>query len=153
MPILGLLPLPLTRGLRRSEAAALVCADIERARDGSGRLLIRRSKTDAEGQGAVVAITAKAMRDLKAIRNGAGDDAPVFGLRPAAIHRRIKSAARVAGLGDGFGGHSGRVGLAIRLTTNQAPVPTIMKQGRWSSSSMIARYTRNQSAAEALKYL
>ena len=62
-------------GLRRSEAAALVWGDVERARDGSGRLLIRRSKTDAEGAGAVVAITKRAMRDLKAIRNGAGDDA------------------------------------------------------------------------------
>ena len=39
--------------LRRSEAAALEWADVELRPDGSGRLTIRRSKTDQEGEGAV----------------------------------------------------------------------------------------------------
>ena len=39
--------------LRVSEVAALDCADVERTDDGSGRLTIRRSKTDQEGKGTV----------------------------------------------------------------------------------------------------
>ena len=38
-------------GLRRSEAAALMWGDVERAEDGSGRVTIRQSKTDREGGG------------------------------------------------------------------------------------------------------
>ena len=140
-------------GLRRSEAAALVWRDVRRQRDRSGRLLIRRSKTDAEGHGAVVAITARAMRDLQAIREDAGEDEKVFGLSPSWIHHRIKAVAQAAGLGDGFGGHSGRVGLARRMVANEAPVPVVMQQGRWADVKMVARYTRGESAGTALKYL
>ena len=39
--------------LRVSEAAALTWSDVATEADGTGRLLIRRSKTDAEGEGAV----------------------------------------------------------------------------------------------------
>ena len=141
-------------GLRRSEAAALVWADVEREKDGSGRLLIRRSKTDKQGEGAVVAITKRAIRDLAAIRgDAAGNDAPVFALSESALHRRIKAAAKAAGLGDGFGGHSGRVGMARRMTQSGAPAQTVMRQGRWKNFDMVARYTRNESAGAALKYL
>ena len=41
-------------GLRRSEAAALTWGDAQRWDDGSGRITVIRSKTDAEAQGAVV---------------------------------------------------------------------------------------------------
>ena len=64
--------------LRRSEAAALTWADLERADDGSGRLTIRRAKGDQEGRGAVVYIGTEALAALEAIRPGdAGPDAPV----------------------------------------------------------------------------
>ena len=139
-------------GLRRSEAASLVWADVQRQPNGSGRLLIRCPKTDAQGPGAVVVITPQGLRDLAAIRQGAPADAPVFGLSAVQITRRIKAAARAAGLGDGFGGHSGRVGLARRMMQNGAPMQTVMLQGRWKSSSMVARYTQNEGAA-ALSYL
>ena len=39
--------------LRRSEAAALTWGDVELRSDGTGRVLIARSKTDQEGEGAV----------------------------------------------------------------------------------------------------
>lgn len=140
-------------GLRRSEAAALVWADIERVKDGSGRLTVRFSKTDAEGVGKIIAITARAMRDLKAIRGNAPDDARVFGLTDRAIHKRINAVAKNAGLGDEFGGHSGRVGLARRMLANQAPLPAIMLQGRWESARTVSRYVRAEAAGAALKYL
>ena len=62
-------------GLRRSEAAALTWGDVQRWDDGSGRITVVRSKTDAEAEGAVVAITPVAMRALDAIRPlGASDE-------------------------------------------------------------------------------
>ena len=140
-------------GLRRSEAAALLWADVDRADDGSGRLTIRHSKTDREGEGAVVAITARAMADLEAMREGAGDEDPVFGLSDQQISRRVRAAALAAGLGEGFSGHSGRVGMARRMTANGAPLPVVMRQGRWESERMPARYVRHESAGAALAYL
>ena len=50
--------------LRVSEAAALSWRDIECEADGTGRLLIRRSKTDAEGQGAVAFLSATTLAAL-----------------------------------------------------------------------------------------
>ena len=143
-------------GLRRSEAAALTWGQITRADDGSGRIEVRRSKTDQEAAGAVVAITAAALRDLDrmaALRGSRAPDASVFGLCDRTIARRIAAAAKAAGLGDGFSGHSGRVGMAQRMTSNRAPAAAVMRQGRWSSVRMVARYTRHQAAAEALEYL
>ena len=140
-------------GLRRSEASALRWEDVQQVDDGSGRLMIKRSKTDVVGQGEVVAITLRAMRDLEAIRQGAGASVRVFGLSPSQIHRRLKAAAKAAGLGGNFSGHSGRVGMATRMTRLGAPMPVVMRQGRWVSSRMPARYVRNESASVALAYL
>ena len=100
-------------GLRRSEAAALTWADVETAADGSGRVRIARSKTDQDGAGEVVAVTATTVQALEAIRNGADENSSVFGMSESTIARRVKSAAAAAGLGEQFSGHSGRL-LAIR---------------------------------------
>ena len=118
-------------GLRRSEAAALTWADIERAADGSGRVTVRRSKTDQAGQGAILYVTAATTAALDAIRQGAPDAAPVFGLSAGQIGRRIAAAA--AGLGAGYSGHSGRVGLAVRMTAKGAPTHAVMLAGRCHS--------------------
>ena len=120
-------------GLRRSEAAALTWGDVQRWDDGSGRITVIRSKTDAEAQGAVVAITPAAMRALDAIRPaGVGGGAKVFGLSESQIARRVKAVARAAGLEDweSFSGHSGRVGMARRMAQNGAPTHEIERQGR-----------------------
>ena len=140
-------------GLRRSEAAALTWADIERAPDGSGRVTVRHSKTDQEGEGAVVAITRRTMDDLAAIRDGAPAEALVIGLSADRIARRIKATAIAADLGEEFSGHSGRVGMARRMTQAGAPAAAVQRQGRWKSPAMVARYTRAESAGEALRYL
>ena len=68
--------------LRVSEAAVLTWKDLETEADGTGRLLIRRSKTDAEGEGAVVFVSAPSMARLGSIRRGSVDTDSVFGLRP-----------------------------------------------------------------------
>ena len=75
---------------------------------------------------------------------------PVFGLSATQVQRRLKGAA---GLGGGFSGHSGRVGMARRMTSNGAPVEVTMNQGRWKSPRMVVRYTQDDAAGAALSYL
>ena len=144
-------------GLRRSEAAALTWGDVQHWDDGSGRITVIRSKTDAEAVGAVVAITPTAMKALDAIRPaGIGGDVRVFGLSESQIARRVKVIARAAGLSDWefFSGHSGRVGMARRMAQNGAPTHEIERQGRWKQGGgMVGRYTRGESAGSALRYL
>ena len=62
----------------------------------------------------------------------------LFGLSAPSISRRMRAAAAVAGLGLGFPGHSGRVGMA---------------QGRWKTARMVEVYTRSEEAGRAAKWL
>ena len=130
---------------------------MQRREDGSGRITVVRSKTDAEAQGAVVAITPAAMAALDAIRP-AGVDAGerVFGLSESQIARRVKAIAKAARLPDWelFSGHSGRVGMARRMAQNGAPTHEIERQGCGKQGGgMVGRYTRGESAGSALWYL
>ena len=65
------------------------------------------------------------------------------------ISCRIASKARVAGQGEGYSGHSGRVNLAIRMSRRGAPLQAVQTHGRWKSLAMPARYTRGEKAPEA----
>lgn len=60
--------------------------------------------------------------------------------------RRLRDAARQAGLGDRFSGHSARVGMTQDLAADGAELVELMRAGRWKSSAMPARYTRLQAA-------
>ena len=142
-------------GLRRSEAAALTWRDVEFQTDGTAVIAIRKSKSDQHGEGAAVAITEGAAADLARLKKmtNADDSDSVFNLVDRSIARRIKSLAKSAGLGDGYSGHSGRTGLAIRMTRNGAPIAATCRQGRWATPRMVNAYTRNEQATEALKYL
>ena len=134
--------------LRRGEAAALTWADVSRESDGSGRLTVWRSKTDAEGVGVVLYLSEQAMEDLGEIRpENAGDGDRIFGLSDQQIHKRLRSAAKAAGLGGNFSGHSARVGMALDLAASGIELPALMTAGRWSSPTMPARYTRGEMAA------
>ena len=55
-------------------------------------------------------------------------------------------AARAAGLGDGFSGHSPRVGMARDLVRAGIELPSLMTAGRWRTPVMPAHYTRNEVA-------
>ena len=134
--------------LRRSEAAALRWEDISREADGSGRLLVRRSKTDPEGEGKVLWISPETMDALDAIRRESDSDL-VFGLSGQQISRRIAAACETAGLGKGYTGHSLRVGAAQALAGANISLAAIMENGRWQSSKMPARYTRNAAASQS----
>ena len=144
-------------GLRVSEAAQLRLRDVLDAEDGAGLVYIERSKTDQAGEGAYVAITPETLAALKQLRQDAGivpdADAPVFGLSMSQISGRVDSVSIAAGLGDVYSSHSGRVGLAIRMTRRGAPLQAVQTHGRWKSPSMPARYTRSEKALEALEWL
>ena len=132
--------------LRLSETSALTWADIRAEPDGTGRLLIRRSKTDQKGEGSVAFVSVPTMVLLDLIREGAADTDSVFALRPNQISKRIKLAAEAAGLGRGFSGHSPRVGMARDLVRAGIELPSLMTAGRWRSPNMPALYTRNEIA-------
>ena len=134
--------------LRVSEAAVLTWSDILTEANGTGRLLIRRSKTDAEGEGAVAFLSAPTMVALRSICPAKVATDSVFGLRPNQISRRIKQAAQAAGLGDGFSGHSPRVGMARDLARVGIELPSLMNAGRWRTPAMPAHYTRNETAGK-----
>ena len=136
--------------LRRSEAAELRWGDLELQEDGSARLHVRRSKTDPEAEGVVLYIGQEATLALQAIMpedTAVVDPARrVFELSASQIGRRVNGAAKAAGLGEGFTGHSGRVGMAQDLAASGVELPELMTAGRWKSSRMPARYTERQTA-------
>ena len=134
--------------LRRSEAAALAWGDIELRSDGTGRLTIRRSKTDQAGEGSVQFLgkgTAAALRTIRP--KDAAATAKVFGVKCGrSIARRLSAMAKAAGLDGHFGGHSGRVGMARDLVAAGASVAAVQIAGRWASSRMPAHYARGELA-------
>ena len=120
--------------------------------DGTARLTIQKGKNQVEPQ--TVAVTAATARALREIRpEDADPSAPGFGLTGEALANRVRAAARAAGLGDGFSGHSGRIGMARRMVAAGAPNAAVRRQGRWKHGDMVARYTRGEVAGEALKCL
>ena len=135
-------------GLRRSEAAALTWTDIEFWPDGTARITIRKGNNQPEP--ATVAVTETSARALRDIQPDDTDPAAsVFGLTGETLANRV----RAAGLGEGFCGHSGRIGMAWRMVAAGAPNAAVQDQGRWKHGDMVARYTRGEAAGEALKWL
>ena len=108
-----------------------------------------RSKTDQTAEGTALYLSHAAVDSLLAIRpNEAVIDpaASVFGLSARQISRRIKAATKMAGLGDGFSGHSPRVGMAQDLSAAGAELPELMTADRWDSPTIPAKYTEAQAA-------
>ena len=95
--------------LRVNEAAALTWGDLERVHGGSGRVRV----ADTEYR----VVSADTMKLLSSVRRGAGDNEPLLGMRPNQIAIRIGSAARQAGLGEGYSGESPRLGMIQDLET------------------------------------
>ena len=137
-----LLPAPVDEPTVTSPATAtgLTGADLAR---------LRRSKTDQEAEGVVLYLGREAAQALQAIRHAAellDPGASVFGMTTRNIGKRVTAAAKAAGLGDGYTGHSGRVGMAQDLVKSGVELPALMTAGRWKSSKMPARYTERQAA-------
>ena len=86
--------------LRVSEAAVLTWSDIVSEADGTGRLLIRRSKTDAEGEGAVgfLSVTDDGGAQVDMRRKG------IHGQSVRAASQPDLTAHQAGGPGGGAGG-------------------------------------------------
>ena len=140
---LGLAELAAVRAHRVEGKGPAAGAGRQRAVRGALLWGLRRS----EAAGSVRYLPREALRALAAIRpEGAGPGDPVFGLSGRQVGRRVAAAARAAGLGEGFSGHSGRVGLAAELSRAGASTHEIAAAGGWQSAGMVIRYTRRETA-------
>jgi integrase len=92
-------------GLRVSELVAATVADLRRLADGSGRLTIPRSKTDQEGEGAIVWLSAETMDRLSAWLTASGfADGPVFRRINILTHKGADEGETI--LSHHIGGHA-----------------------------------------------
>ena len=145
--------------LRVSELTAVCVDDIAAEPDGTGRLTVRRSKTDQEGKGAVLFVGEPTMRALRDWQEAGGvASGPLFRrvrrgghTQAGAVSRTsareiIKSRAAAAGIAGRLAGHSARVGTARELASRGAGLVELQVAGRWASPSMPALYARGQFA-------
>lgn len=146
--------------LRVSETVAVQVADLAAESDGSGRLAVRRSKSDQEGRGAVLYVGEPTMRRIAAWHDAAGlDDGPLFrrirrgdrveasAITDRAARSIIQARAADAGIEGRVSGHSLRIGAAPSLAAAGAGLVELQQAGRWDSPSMPAHYARGQLAA------
>ncbi len=144
---------------RRSEVVALQVADLTFGDDGSATVLVRRSKTDQAGEGAMLWLSPRTTAALRRWLDGAGiTEGAVFRsvdrgshtgapLDPGDVARVFKKLAGRAGLEpEAISGHSARVGMAQDLVAHGAELPEVMQAGRWKSPTMPARYAERLSA-------
>lgn len=150
-------------GLRRSELVALDLADLTTGSDSLATLIIRKSKTDQEGQGAQALIAPDTLAHLTAwieraaITQGAlfrpikkGDRVQPDRLTDQSVRLILKSRAIESGLPlaivEKISGHSPRVGLAQDMAASGVDLPAIMQAGRWKSPQMVSLYTEHLQA-------
>jgi integrase len=150
---------------RRSELIALDLQDITFAKDGTGTVLIQKSKTDQEGEGAVAYLSKETVRHLKHWKKSAK-------ITEGAVFRRLvgrnvigprlhvdmvadifKRVARWIGLPEvevaNISGHSIRVGATQDLLALNIDLASVMQAGRWKSTHMPMRYGEHVLAARS----
>ena len=91
----------------------LTWGDVEFRDDRAALITLRRSKTDQEAEGVVLYIGTEASQALLDIRPAPellDPGASIFGMTTRHIGNRVRAAAKAAGLGEGYTGHSGRGG-------------------------------------------
>ena len=140
--------------LRGSELAELRVDDFTPMENGTGRLKIRKSKSDQFGEGAVCYLsadtTARVVKHLIATGRKAG--LMFRGEKGGALHtwvlsRRIRQALIIAGIdASKFTSHSPRIGMTQDLSAANIDSAEIARAGRWKSIDMVVYYSRNQSA-------
>lgn len=150
-------------GMRRSEIVALQVADVKEVPEGL-TLTIRRSKTDQEGKGRVVAVPYGAwlqtcpVRSLKSWLEAAEvKEGPLFrtvtpdgmGVRPWSLTDRqlanvVKQCARRAGVEGRFAGHSLRAGLVTSAVRANKQIKSIQAVTGHKTLEVLYRYVREQ---------
>jgi len=158
---------------RRSELTAIDVEDLKFLEDGTGRLLLRRSKTDQTGQGHIAYLSRESVRFLKAWLKAARiEEGAVFRriigrgtvtydkkgrgriggrLSPEAVSRAFKAVARYLELPaedvEAVSGHSVRVGATQDMLALNIDLASVMREGRWTTVRMPMRYGEHVMAA------
>jgi integrase len=141
---------------RRGELVAFEVKDIDFHPDGTGIALIRRGKTDAEGQGRAAYLSRETVRWLKIwLKHARIDQGPMFRrligqnqiggpLNPGSIAPIFKRVAQWIGMPERFvdqvSGHSTRVGAAQDLAALDIDLGAITQAGGWKSTKMPLQY-------------
>jgi integrase len=150
---------------RRGELVALELRDIEFWPNGTGQALIRRSKTDAEGQGRVAYLSRETVKWLKIwldhakisegsiFRRLIGRDEIGDSLHSGSIAPIFKRVAQWIGMPARFvsevSGHSTRVGAAQDLAELDIDLAAITQAGGWKSTRMPLQYAEKINAARS----
>jgi integrase len=148
---------------RRGELVALEVRDIDFHPNGTGQALIRRGKTDAEGQGRMAYLSRETVRWLKIwIEHGQIREGAVFrrlvgknqiggALNPGSVALIFKRVAQWIGMPAryvaGISGHSTRVGAAQDLAELDIDLAAITQAGGWKSPRMPLQYAEKINAA------
>jgi integrase len=141
---------------RRSELVALDVEDFSFLNDGSGRVLIRRSKTDQAGEGSVAYLSPDTVEYLQAWLGVAGiTSGAVFRrligrgrigtrLQVDSIAQTFKRVAKFVGMtaieAKDVSGHSIRVGATQDMLAMNIDLASVMQAGRWKTTAMPMRY-------------
>lgn len=141
---------------RREELVSLQVEDIAEGSDGSGSVLIRRSKTDVTGEGAAAYLSPLTMRLLKewiaqaGIKEGAifvrvrGPTSVGASLTAQNVTAVLRKVGQWIGLDkkewERISGHSARVGAAQDLLALNIDLSSVMQAGRWKDTRMPMRY-------------
>ena len=159
----ALLTLGWVGGMRRSEIADLQVSDVQQVPEGL-KITIRRSKTDQDGRGRVVAIPYGTwlqtcpVRSLQAWLEAAGlTGGPLFrtvapagysvreySLTDRQIANVVKSCAKRAGVEGRFSGHSLRAGLVTSAVRAGKDARAIQSVTGHKTIEMLYRYVREQ---------
>jgi alpha-amylase len=150
---------------RRGELVALEIKDIDFRPDGTGQALIRRGKTDADGQGRMACLSRETVRWLKVWLEHAGiSDGSLFRrlvgqhqiggpLNPGSIAPIFKRVAHWIGLParvvNHVSGHSTRVGATQDLAALDIDLAAITQAGGWKSTRMPLQYSEKIATARS----
>jgi len=150
---------------RRGELAALEVKDIDFRPDGTGIALIRRGKTDAEGQGRSAYLSRETVRWLKIwlghaeVNEGAlfrrliGQTQIGGPLNSGSIAPIFKRVAQWIGMPERFvakvSGHSTRVGATQDLAALDIDLASITQAGGWKSTRMPLQYAEKIEASRS----
>jgi integrase len=150
---------------RRGELVALEVRDIDFHPDGTAQALIRRGKTDAEGQGRVAYLSRETVRWLKVwlehaqiteeavFRRLVGQTQVGGSLNPGSIAPIFKRVAQWIGMPERtvgrISGHSTRVGATQDLAALDIDLAAITHAGGWRSTRMPLQYAEKINAARS----
>jgi integrase len=150
---------------RRGELVALQIEDIDFHPDGTGIALIRRGKTDAEGQGRSAYLSRETVRWLRVWLNTAkisegallrrlvGRNKIGGALNAGSVAPIFKRVAQWIGLPERtikqVSGHSTRVGATQDLAALDIDLAAITQAGGWKSTRMPLQYAEKINAARS----